>query len=552
MTSKTPHPTKHRWPEGAIVYQIYPRSFNDSNGDGIGDIPGIIEKLDYLKELGVNAVWLSPFYPSPMADFGYDVADYCDVDPIFGTLADMDALLAQAHEHDIKIIIDLVPNHSSDAHEWFQQSRQSREGTYANWYIWRDAKGTDASGQPLPPNNWVNVFSGTSAWEWEPARQQFYLHSFHAGQPDLNWSNPEVRDAIKDAMRFWLDKGVDGFRVDAVPFMAKDPEFRDDPKNPHYKKGDNPYGALEHVNSTGWPAVHAYLNQMAGVLKEPQYRAAERFMVTEGYPRTADTISEYLAYYEGMDPQVAAPFNFEGLGLPWQAEPWRIFLSKFHTALDAFSPLCVPSYAFGNHDQWRIVSRLGEEAARSAAVLLLTLPGMSFIYNGDEIGMKNGVIPASFVQDPGAAGGDGRDPERTPVQWTPGPNAGFTTARTPWLPVTDNYKTHNVETESKDPASFLSLYRSLGALRNTSDALRYGKFEIVKTSAPKVLCYTRTLGEERYVVAINFSNSPCTFTTGSALTLGKVIVSSHAGDTPTAAQKPQVMLRANEALVFTA
>jgi alpha-glucosidase len=540
----------HRWPEGAIVYQIYPRSFKDSNGDGIGDIPGIIEKLPYLKDLGVNAVWLSPFYPSPMADFGYDVADYCDVDPIFGTLADMDELLKAAHAKGIRIIIDLVPNHSSDAHEWFQQSRQSREGVYASWYIWHDPAGHDKKGHPIPPNNWVNVFSGETAWEWEPARQQFYLHSFHVGQPDLNWSNPEVREAIKDVMRFWLERGVDGFRVDAVPFMAKDPELRDDPKNPHYKPGHNPYGALEHINSTGWPAVHAYLNEMASVLKEPAYTHSERFMVTEGYPRTADTITEYLAYYEGMDPQVAAPFNFEGLSLPWKAEPWAEFLSRFHAALDAFSPLCVPSYAFGNHDQWRIVSRLGEEAARSAAVLLLTLPGMSFVYNGDEIGMKNGSIPPEFVQDPGAAGGDGRDPERTPLQWGPGKNADFTTAQTPWLPVTDNYRTHNVETESQDPESFLSLYRQLGTLRNASEALRYGTFKIVQTGNSDILSYTRTHKGEEYMVLINFSEQPASFKLKDEAQSGTPIISSHTGTQLDKDAGATGQLQSHEAVIF--
>jgi alpha-glucosidase len=553
MTHTTSTPAAHhRWPEGAIVYQIYPRSFKDSNGDGIGDIRGIIEKLDYLEDLGVNALWLSPFYPSPMADFGYDVADYCDVDPIFGTLTDMDDLLKAAHKRNIKIIIDLVPNHTSDEHEWFRQSRQSREDPYSDWYIWHDPKGQDKNGQLLPPNNWVNVFSGESAWQWEPARQQFYLHSFHEGQPDLNWSNPKVREAIKDAMRFWLDKGVDGFRVDAVPFMAKDPELRDDPINPHYKKGHNPYGALDHINSNGWPAVHAYLNEMASVLKEPQYKAAERFMVTEGYPRTADTITEYLAYYEGMDPEVAAPFNFEGLGLPWQAEPWRKFLTKFHAALDAFSPLCVPSYAFGNHDQWRIVSRLGEDAARSAAVLLLTLPGMSFIYNGDEIGMKNGTIPPEFVQDPGAAGGDGRDPERTPMQWGPGPNADFTSARSPWLPVTDNYTTHNVADELKDAHSFLSLYRQLARLRNSSTALRYGKFESLETNEPKVLGYARIAGDEKQRIFINFTKEKQQVTLAPDQQWGTFVVSSHPETKLDKANGASIQLQPHEAVVFKA
>lgn len=540
-----------RWPEGAIVYQVYPRSFCDSNGDGIGDILGVTQKLDYLNDLGVNAIWLSPFYPSPMADFGYDVADYCNVDPIFGSLADMDQLISQAHNKGIKIIVDLVPNHTSNEHPWFEQSRQSREDKYSNWYIWRDPKGRDKQGQPIPPNNWVNVFSGQSAWEWESARQQYYLHSFDVGQPDLNWSNPEVRAAIKDVMRFWLDRGVDGFRVDAVPFMAKDPKFHDDPLNPHYKLGkDNPYNAVRHTNSMAWPAVHAYLSEMAAVLKEPPYLKPERFMVTEGYPQTPDTITEYLAYYEGMDPSVAAPFNFEGLSLPWAAAAWRNFLTAFHSALDEFSPLCVASYAFGNHDQHRIVSRLGEPAARSAAVLLLTLPGMAFIYNGDEIGMKNGKIPKMLIQDPGAAGGDGRDPERTPMQWTSGHNAGFSTAKTTWLPVTDNYRSYNVESESKDPDSFLSLYKELAKLRNQADSLKYGKLSIYDTGNHAVLGYKRAIDNEEHIILINFSKTISNFTLKQGDDLGKFVLSSNPQTKLTSITSGKVQMSPYEAAVF--
>ncbi len=534
-----------RWAEGAIVYQVYPRSFYDSNADGIGDLAGVTGKLDYLKDLGVNAIWLSPFYPSPMADFGYDVADYCDVDPIFGSLTDFDQLLDEAHKRDIRIIVDLVPNHSSDEHEWFRQSRQSHEGPYADWYIWRDPKGHDKQGKPLPPNNWRNVFSGESAWEWVPSRQQFYLHSFHVAQPDLNWSKPAVREAIKDVMRFWLDRGVDGFRIDAVPFMAKDPQFRDDPVNPHYKTGHNPYNAVLHKNSMAWPAVHAYLSELAAVLKESPYQASKRFMVTEGYPQTADQITEYLAYYEGMDPQVAAPFNFEGLSLSWEAPAWHDFLHKFHTALDDFSPLCVPSYAFGNHDQHRLVSRLGEPAARSAAVLLLTLPGMAFVYNGDEIGMKNGKIPPNFVQDPGAKGGDGRDPERTPMQWTAAKNAGFTTADQAWLPVTDNYQTYNVETEAEEPTSFLSLYRTLCGLRNKSAALRNGSIELVATGNKHVLGYIRRSESEAYLTLVNFTKYSQTVTLPNSLGLAEAVVSSHA-----TSQNSSSTLAPNEAVVY--
>ncbi|MEO6513439.1 MAG: alpha-amylase family glycosyl hydrolase [Candidatus Saccharimonadales bacterium] len=555
MTSpKTPPEARvHRWPEGAIVYQVYPRSFNDSNGDGVGDIPGIIQKLEYLKDLSVNAIWLSPFYPSPMADFGYDVADYCDVDPIFGSLSDMDELLEAAHSRKIKIIIDLVPNHTSDAHEWFQQSRQSREGPYSDWYIWQDPEGHDKAGNPIPPNNWIEVLTGGPAWEWVPARQQFYLHSFDVRQPDLNWSNTKVREAIKDVMRFWLDRGVDGFRVDAVHFIAKDPLFHDDPVNPHYEadKGWR-YTALEHVNNHGWPHMFAYLGEMAAVLKEPKYKDYDRFMITEAYPDSPKHVEEYLSFYEGMDPQVAAPFNFEGLSLPWKADVWREFLPSFHAALDAFSPLCVASYAFGNHDQHRIVTRLGEDAARSAAVLLLTLPGMAFIYNGEEIGMKNGNIPTEMVQDPGAQGGSGRDPERTPMQWSNGPSAGFSTAKTTWLPVVDNYETCNVETELKDPDSFLSLYRTLGKLRNQSNALRYGSFEIVETNDAKVLGYIRSVGDEKYLVLINFSKEARSFTLEKGSAIGSFVVSSSPKTKLKDTRGANVHLQPHEAVVFTA
>jgi alpha-glucosidase len=545
--------TTRRWPEGAIVYQIYPRSFYDSNGDGIGDIPGITAKLEYLETLGVNAIWISPFYPSPMADFGYDVADYCGVDPIFGTLADMDELIHAAHERNIRILVDMVPNHTSDEHEWFRQSRQSREDKFSDWYIWRDPKGHDKNGKPLPPNNWVEVLTGGPAWEWEPARQQFYLHSFDVRQPDLNWANPAVRDAIKDVMRFWLNRGVDGFRVDAVHFMAKDPLLQDEEPNPHYKEGrDTRYSALIHTNNHGWPQLNAYLSEMASVLKEKKYAHSERFMITEAYPDTGNPINEYLEFYEGMDPEVAAPFNFEGLSLPWNAHVWRDFLIPFHAALNEFSPLCVASYAFSNHDQHRIVTRMGEAAARSAAVLLLTLPGMAFIYNGDEIGMKDGVIPPEMVQDPGARGGDGRDPERTPLQWTSGKNAGFSTAHSTWLPIADNFKTHNVDVESKDPDSFLSLYRKLGALRNTSESIRYGNFEALETGSPDVLGFMRTQHKQRHVIFVNFSKKPMNIAIGPEIVLDELVLSSDPETKLRHFVQSKIHLRPNEGAIFTA
>jgi alpha-glucosidase len=522
-----------RWPEGSIVYQIYPRSFYDSNNDGIGDIPGITKKLGYLKDLGINVIWLSPFYPSPMADFGYDIADYCEVDPIFGSMRDMDRLIKSAHRKGIKILADLVPNHSSDEHEWFRQSRQSKENKYADWYIWHDAKGMDRSGKPIPPNNWLSIFSGESAWEWEPARQQFYLHSFDVRQPDLNWPNPEVREAFKDVMRFWLDRGVDGFRVDAVRFMAKDPIFKDNPLNPDYKTGDrNTYGSLIHSNSQGWPQLYSYLNEMASVLKEEPYKKRLRFMVTESYPE--EPVEEYLAYYQGVDPEVAAPFNFEGLSLPWRAKPWQEFLGQFHAALDAYSPLCVASYAFGNHDQHRLVTRLGEDRARSAAVLLLTLPGMAFIYNGEEIGMVNGKIPPALVQDPAAMDGPGRDPERTPMQWSDAKNAGFSEAHTPWLPIADGYQQRNVKSQKNDPQSFLTLYRKLAKIRHKSRPLRHGSFELVDTGHESVLGFMRKHDGDYTVTLLNFSDRQVTITLPDSVPVSKIVVCSD----PRAKHKP--------------
>jgi alpha-glucosidase len=551
MSMKKPT-VKHRWTEGAIVYQIYPRSFYDANHDGIGDITGITQKLDYLDDLGINAIWLSPFYPSPMADFGYDVADYCDVDPIFGNLSDMNELIKQAHKHNIKIMVDLVPNHSSDEHEWFRQSRQSKEDKYSDWYIWRDAKGKDDNGKPIPPNNWLDIFTGETAWEWEPAREQFYLHSFDVHQPDLNWANPEVREAIKSAMRFWLDMGVDGFRVDAVRFMGKDPLFKNNPPNPDYVPGEwSKYGSIKHIYSQGRPQLYAYLSEMAAVLKEKQYASSPRFMVTESYPETKNHVREYLAFYEGMDPDVAAPFNFEGLGLPWEAGPWVKFLDKFHKALDDFSPLCVASYAFGNHDQHRLATRLGDSAARSAAVLLLTLPGMSFVYNGEEIGMVNGHVPDDLVQDPAAASGAGRDPERTPLQWSDGKNAGFSKAKSTWLPIAKGYEERNIKTEDKDPNSFLTLYKKLAKLRNNSDAMRWGSFKIIKTGHSDVLCFKRAMGKTSHIVVVNFSEKLAVAKLPKNLQIGNFEISSDLETKHKNTEGNKVQLLPNEAAVFT-
>ncbi|HSX29484.1 MAG TPA: alpha-amylase family glycosyl hydrolase [Candidatus Saccharimonadales bacterium] len=546
-----PQLVAHRWAEGAIVYQIYPRSFKDSNGDGIGDLPGIIDGLDHVQQLGVNAIWLSPFYPSPMADFGYDISDYCNVDPVFGTLDDFKRLLAEAAKRNIRIMVDLVPNHTSDEHAWFLESKQSRDNPKADWYVWKDPNPESEPGRPLPPNNWRDQLAGDVAWEWNEARGQFYLHSFDVRQPDLNWSNPDVRDAIKHVMRFWLDLGVDGFRVDAVYWMAKDPLFRDDDRNPHYLEGsDKRANALIRNNSSGWPPVYAYLNEMARVLKEKKYQDKSRFMVTEAYPRRHNLIASYMAFYEGIDPEVAAPFNFEGLELGWRASSWTRFLRAFHLALEQHSPLCVSSYAFGNHDKKRLVSRIGLPAARSAAVMEFTLPGMVFVYNGEEIGMRNVDIPPELVHDPEARHNprQGRDPVRTPLQWSPGKHAGFTDGPTTWLPIAADYKKYNIKTEHNDPQSFLSLYQQLAKLRNGSEALRYGRIQVLEVGHEDVVGYVRSYKNEHWVVLINFSDKPVICVPGVKLT--KFVISSEPKTKLASNPEGKVQLLAHECALF--
>lgn len=514
------------WPNGAVVYQIYPRSFKDSNDDGVGDIPGIISKLDYLQDLGITAIWLSPFYRSPMADFGYDVADYRDVDPLFGTLKDCKELIAKAHAKDIRIIVDLVPNHTSDEHVWFMVSRQSRDNEYADYYIWRDPSGYGDDGNPLPPNNWVDVFAGESAWEWNETRGQYYLHSFNVHQPDLNWENPQVRREIQDVMRFWLDIGVNGFRVDAVNFISKEPSYTDDLENNEWEEGYPPYGRLLHVNSQSGPRLHEYLRDMAHVLHEEPYVARKPFMITEGYPQSPDHIGEYLAYYQGVDPAVSAPFCFEGFELPWEAGYWTGYLRDYHAALDTLVR-AVPAYAFSNHDNPRPVTRWGEAVARSAAVLLLTLPGMVFIYNGDELGMENGVIPPELVVDPGAADGTGRDPERMPMQWSADKHGGFSSGKATWLPVHPNYLKVNAALQAEDPASFLSLYRSLCRLRSKYAALHSGSMEVFETGNKALLGYIRRHDNEAIMIVINFTDKIVSYKPES--TIKSVLLSAASG-----------------------
>ncbi len=531
--------------KGKVVYQIYPRSFYDANGDGVGDIPGIIQKLDYLNDgtrnsLGINMIWLSPFYPSPMNDFGYDVADYCGVDPLFGTLDDFQQLVAEAHRRDITIMIDFVPNHTSHEHPWFQNSRASRASAKRDWYIWRDPK-PDGS----PPNNWLSVFGG-SAWEYDAETKQYYMHSFLAQQPDLNWENPDLRAAMMQAMRFWLDLGVDGIRVDAVDWMAKDQQFRDNPPNLHYSPGvDDPYHAYERKYSQNAPQLYSYLREMAEVVKD----YPKGFMVTETYPDRRNIVSEYLKLYDRYLAEVSAPFNFEGILLPWTAISFKTFIDRFQAGL---KPNHIPIYVLGNHDNSRLVTRIGQDAARAAALMLLTLPGIAFIYYGDELGMTDVHITPEKVRDPFEKRvpgmGLGRDPERTPMQWSALPNAGFSKVK-PWLPVGSNFKEVNAVQEGNDQRSILSMYRKLIQLRRLSPILQYGNYESLEINNAFVFGFARSYKGHALAVVLNFSDQEVEFNT--ALKEGVLMYTTHGDAEARPIHLSKHGLRPNEGQIVT-
>jgi glycosidase len=477
-----------------VVYQIYPRSFMDANGDGVGDLDGIRARLDHLAWLGVDAIWLSPIFPSPMADFGYDVSDYCAIDPVFGTLEDFDRLLAEAHARGIRVILDWVPNHTSDAHAWFRESRASRANPKRDWYVWRD---------PLPggalPNNWQSIFGGP-AWQLDPATGQFYLHSFLVEQPDLNWRCPALVDAMHATLRFWLDRGVDGFRIDVIHRIAKDPRLRDNPPSDHPGPG---YGGQIHVHDENHPDVHAYLRGIRAVLDAYDAR------MTVGEVYIMDPAA--AAAYYGRGDELHLAFNFSFLRAPWDAEAFAREIAAF----DALVPVeGWPDAVLSNHDVPRHATRYddpvhGEARARVAALLLLTQRGTPFLYYGEEIGMRNGEVPTEALRDPLALTlhpSLSRDPERTPMHWDGSPGAGFTTGE-PWLPIARDAAVRNVAAQREDRASLVWLYRDLLALRRATPALERGSWR--RLDAPEgVLAYERREGTSRALVALNFGSVP--------------------------------------------
>ncbi len=466
------------WWKSAVVYQIYPRSFCDTNGDGVGDLGGIRRHLDHIAGLGVDAIWISPFFTSPMKDYGYDVADYCDVDPLFGDLDDFDRLIADAHARGIRLLIDWVPNHSSDQHPWFVESRSSRDNPKADWYWWRD-------GSPdVPPNNWVAAFTGGPAWTWGEAREQWYLHNFLSEQPDLNWRNPDVVEAMHDTLRFWLDRGVDGFRIDVVHLIGKTTDLPDAPVDER--------GNVQPVHD--YDDTHDHLRAIRTLLDS---YVGDRTSVGEVYLMS----TKRVATYYGDSDELHLAFNFPPLYAPWTAEAWR---KRIDRVVEELSPRDAwPTWVLSNHDNPRHRTRYGSEAkARAAAVLLLTLRGTPFLYAGEELGLEDAVVPADRVLDPG-----GRDGCRAPIPWNAEAGHGWG-AGDPWLPwPPDAESVMNVEAQGNDPSSCLALYRSLLSARSGSAALRLGSFAWLDgTAGQGVLAYERAHDDDRRTVLVNFTD----------------------------------------------
>jgi alpha-glucosidase len=510
---------KMLWWQRGVIYQIYPRSFKDTNDDGIGDLQGIIEKLDYLNDgtqdsLSIDAIWISPFYPPPMKDFGYDVADYCDVDPLLGDLATFDRLIAEAHKRNIKIIIDYGPNHTSDQHPWFIESRSSRDNPKRDWFIWRDPRP-----EGLPPNNWGSFFGGP-AWTFDEKTGQYYLHQFVPEQPELNWRNPAVRQAMLDVLRFWLDRGVDGFRMDVVGLLIKDEQLRDNPLNPN-APADLPANAIFHrqlpVYNMDQDEVQEIIRDFRRLLDEYDERVAIGELWYE--------LPRWIRYYGEQGEGLHLPFNFRLMRLPWEAEAMSHSVQELEEALPDFA---WPNYVLGNHDIPRLASRFGGQAqARVAAMLLLTLRGTPTLYYGDELGLENGTIPPEKIQDPqGINLGPAytRDVARTPMQWDDSPHAGFSGVE-PWLPVSADYETRNVAAQAKDVHSMLNLYRRLLHHRRASAALQSGHYQLWY-QGDNCLVYLRLAGEERCLIALNFDRDAYQLSLPSSEP-GRVVLSTY-------------------------
>jgi alpha-glucosidase len=505
-------PTGSEWWRHAVIYELYPRSFQDSNGDGVGDLKGITSRLDYLHDLGIDAIWITPMYPSPGIDYGYDISDYVAIDPLYGTMQDFDNLVAEAKKRDIRIIMDYVINHTSDQHKWFLESRSSRDNPKRDWYVWHDpapgappTEGSSAKDPNRPPNNWQSWF-GHSAWKWDEKTRQYYYHYFYVEQPDLNWRNPEVHKAMDGVLDFWMQRGVAGFRIDAVSRLFEDPQMRDDP----YLPGRNAYGDrnIQHKYTDDLPEVHDVLKEVRKVVdKYP----GNPVLVTEADEPNV----EALARMYGNADEVQLPMDFQIADVNELSAPR---FRELFNEIENNSAHGQPEYFFSNHDQRRQWDRYGDgehndEIAKLMGVLELTTRGTPQMYYGEELGMRT-TDPARIedVHDPigklGWPKEKGRDGERTPMQWDSTPQAGFTTVKKPWLPIPPTSTKYNVETESKDPDSILNTYKKLLSLRRSEPALRDGAQIGINNDDQNVFAYLRTTGDANIVVALNMSARP--------------------------------------------
>ncbi len=503
---------KAPWWKHAVIYEIYPRSFADSDNSGMGDIKGITQKLDYLKDLGIDAIWITPCFPSPQVDFGYDISDYCSIAPEYGTLDDFDELSREAKKRGIRIIMDLVMNHTSDKHDWFKESKSSIDNPKRDWYIWRDPKSKmrsdtaagDSNQDPKdPPNNWQALF-GHSAWRWNPSTRQYYYHFFYPQQPDLNWRNPEVKKAMYDVVRFWLDRGASGFRLDAINTLFEDPDLKDNPIKP----GQNAYGdpnMEDKYNYLLLPEIHKVLKELRqsmDVYPDSPVLLGET---------TAEKIDQLVSMYGDNNDEIQLPMDFRFAYInKLSANEFRDKIAEINTnSADGW-----PTYLFSNHDQVRHYNRYGDgkhndAIAKVTATILLTVRGTPVMYYGEELGMENtDPTKVEDVQDPigkiGWPKEKGRDGERTPMQWSSAPNAGFSSTK-PWLSVSANYQKCNVEVESKDPNSVLNYYKSLLSLRKTDNALREGDYIALNKGDDKVLSFMRRAGNRKILVACNMT-----------------------------------------------
>ncbi|HSR66355.1 MAG TPA: alpha-amylase family glycosyl hydrolase [Acidobacteriota bacterium] len=530
--------TQAEWWKTGIVYQIYPLSFQDSSGNGKGDLRGIEKRLDYVQRLGVEAVWLSPVYPSPMHDNGYDVADYRDINPLFGTLDDFDRLLEKMHQRGLKLIIDLVPNHTSDQHPWFQESRSSRHNPKRDWYIWADPKPDGST-----PNNWLSVFGGP-AWTLDERTGQYYLHQFVTQQPELNYRNPQVLEAMLDNMRFWLRRGVDGFRVDVIWLMLKDERLRDEPPNPDWD-GVNPFDSLIHCYTQDVDGIHQLIRAFRRTVDEFD----DRYMVGEIYL----PLEKLVRYYgEDLD-ECHQPFNFHLVETSWEAASVRAMVERYESLLP---PGAWPCYVASNHDRHRSASRVGKRQARCANMLLLTLRGTPTVYYGEELGLENVPIPKEKWNDPIAhlqpelVDAMARDQVRTPMLWERGPNAGFCPpSAEPWLPLHADHGRLSVQSQEKDDASHLALFRRLAGLRRAEPALHLGHYRTLAVEAPGVYAYERSFPQsERFAVCLNFDSEAKRVDLSREAGHAEIVLSTRL-DRSGPADLSRLQLRADEGLI---